>query len=103
MALQATGLIQAIDNRGYPYPAIRARTVQFLATAVGSGVAAAALQPQTKVVRITVSTDSSIAFPGGVVTMVAPGNFQDFIVYPGDTLTVQALTTAGFCSIAELM
>jgi hypothetical protein len=100
---EATGLQQAIDNRGFPYAAVRPRVVQLLATTTGGTASSAALQPQTRVVRITCSTDTKVTFAGGAIAVVSPGSYQDFIVYPTDVLGFQALTAAGAASLAELM
>jgi hypothetical protein len=99
---EATSLTQANDNRGFPYPAVRFRTVQFLSTTTASTTNTGPLQPQTRVVRVTTSTDLTVTFPGGAVAVVSPGSYQDFIVSTTDTLGLKALTAAGAVSVAEL-
>jgi hypothetical protein len=100
-----TGLQTALDNTGNPYPAVRPRIVQMLATTTGAATASAAFQPQTKVVRICPSTDTIILMTGVITTgfVVTAGHYQDFIVNPGDQITAQAIATAGNCGLMELM
>jgi hypothetical protein len=102
--MNVTGLRQAIDNTGNPYLAVRPRLVQLLTTATASAVNTAALQPQTKVVRICAASDVVVGIAGITGTfLVAAAHYQDIIVYPGDVLSLQAVSSGASASVMELM
>ena len=100
-----TGLRTALDNTGNAYPAIRPRTCQYLTgVPVGNPVTTAPFQPQTKVVRICSEVDVSVIIAGiaGQI-VIGAGVYQDFIVWPGDSLQIAALSAGGDVSVAELL
>jgi len=104
--VDVTSLRQALDDTGNPYPAVRPRAVQFLGVTTASATPVAAFQPQTKVIRICANTDvfaALVGVSGGGNFLIAAAHYQDLIVQPGDTLTLQAVGTNGNASVAELL
>jgi hypothetical protein len=104
----ATSLQQAVDNRGFPYYAVRPAGVAW--TFAMSGVTAYVAGPflaTTKVVRVVAGLNDVIrvtigALPGAII--MARGIHQDFIVYPGETIsiTLDPLSGSGNASVMEL-
>jgi hypothetical protein len=103
----AQALSQPQDTNGQSYPAIRPGTVTQLNLVAGTSVTTA-LQPQTKVVRISGVTDVNVRIgiaPGPATAaadaVVAAAHYQDFVVYPGESVSLLSVA-GGFCSLIEL-
>jgi hypothetical protein len=102
-----TSFDTCIDNSGNPYPAVRPlKGWRYALSGAGSGALGPFLAT-TKVVRINAGIADlvQVTFPGqafGII--VGRGVYQDFIVQPGDTLTValDPASATGTVSALEL-
>jgi len=101
-----TSLQQANDNRGNTFMAVRAGPTQIFALADTTVHPVAAFAATTKVVRVTagISDLVRVVINGMGAIIIGRGIFQDFIVQPGDTMSIQLdpSTPSGNASVMEL-
>jgi hypothetical protein len=99
-------LSQPQDSNAQSFPAMRPAIVHQLALVAGTAQLSA-LAPQTKVIRICGTTDVYVRIraDGSAATqandpLVAAAHYQDFVIYPGESVSVISVP-GGTCSVTE--
>jgi len=94
------------DTNGQSYPAIKVAAVHS-ANLVANTAVPYTLLAQTKVIRVCGVSDvyvhiapSGTALPANDI-LVAAAHYQDFIVYPGDAVSIVSIA-GGWASVTEL-
>jgi hypothetical protein len=104
--MATTSLQQATDNRGNAFYAVRPGACQVFALSGATSYPVAAFAATTRAIRICAGLNDilRVSINGLAGIILARGVHQDFIVQPGDTITLQLdpISASGNASVMEL-
>ena len=103
----ATSLTQSIDNRGFPFEAIRPAASWVFSMSGATNYSAGPFLATTRVIRITTGLNDFVRvklFGQTNPIIIGRGIPQDFVLQPGDTVVLQLdpLSASGNATVIEL-